>query len=172
MHNRLLITGASGTGTTTLGRALAKRIDAAFFDADHYHFVPSEPPYQRKEDPANRLRRILSDLEQVQSAVIAGSIMDWGDRLEDTLTQVVFLTVPAPIRLNRLYDREMQRFGSVDPEFIAWAEQYEEGQLPGRSLSRHRVWLAKRSCPILHLDGDLPTEDRVVRVMQMLEENP
>ncbi|MFL6605024.1 MAG: hypothetical protein ACJ8R9_27330 [Steroidobacteraceae bacterium] len=43
---RILITGASGSGTTTFGRALATEMDWAFFDADDYYWMPSDPPFR------------------------------------------------------------------------------------------------------------------------------
>jgi hypothetical protein len=54
--------------------------------------------------------------------------------LEESLSLVVFLTVPAEIRVARLGERELRRFGRVDPAFFAWAAQYDEGRLDGRSL--------------------------------------
>jgi hypothetical protein len=62
----------------------------------------------------------------------------------------------------------MQRFGRVDPAFLAWAAQYDEGTLEGRSLSKHEAWLAKRSCPVLRIDDDTSTECRLARVLDVL----
>jgi adenylate kinase family enzyme len=160
---RILITGASGSGTTTLGRALATEMDCAFFDADDYYWMPTNPPFRDKRDQASRLKNLLQDLTQ-SHAVIAGSIMNWGAELEESLSLVVFLTVPAEIRVARLSERELGRFGRVEPAFLAWAAQYDEGRLAGRSLHRHEHWLAQRGCPVLRIDGDTSIQDRLVRV--------
>jgi adenylate kinase family enzyme len=160
---RILITGASGSGTTTLGRALATEMDSAFFDADDYYWIPTDPPFRDKRDQASRLQNLLRDLTQ-SPAVIAGSIMNWGAELEESLSLVVFLTVPAEIRVARLSERELSRFGRVDPAFLAWAAQYDEGRLDGRSLQRHERWLAQRRCLVLRIDGDTSTQDRLARV--------
>jgi adenylate kinase family enzyme len=160
---RILITGASGAGTTTLGRALAARLECAFFDADDYYWMPTDPPFQDKRDYASRLQSLLRDLGQ-SPAVIAGSIMNWGTELEESLSLVVFLTVPAAVRVARLKERELGRFGRVDPAFLAWAAQYDEGRLDGRSLQRHERWLAQRRCSVLRIDGDTSIQDRLARV--------
>ena len=68
----------------------------------------------------------------------------------------------------RLREREIRRFGRVDPAFLAWAAQYDEGPLEGRSLSKHQAWLAKRRCTVLRLDGDTSTEWRLGRVLGAL----
>lgn len=54
---RILITGAAGTGTTTLGRALAAEMGCGFFfDADDYYWIASDPPFQQKQEHEIRLR--------------------------------------------------------------------------------------------------------------------
>jgi adenylate kinase family enzyme len=164
----ILITGASGSGTTTLGRALAARLRCAFYDADDYYWLPTDPPFQRKQDPAIRASRLLQALRNASTTVLAGSILNWGVEIEDSLSLIVFLTVPAEIRVARLRERELQRFGRVDPDFLAWAAQYEEGTREGRSRSKHEAWLAKRSCAVLRIDGDTSTEWRLAQVLGVL----
>jgi adenylate kinase family enzyme len=46
---RILITGASGSGTTTLGKTLASKLNWGFFEADDYYWLPTEPPYKKRE---------------------------------------------------------------------------------------------------------------------------
>jgi adenylate kinase family enzyme len=171
MKTRILITGASGSGTTTLGRALATRLRCAFYDADDYYWLPTDPPFRCKQDPAIRASRLLQALQNATPTVLAGSILSWGVELEDSFSLIVFLTVPAEIRVVRLREREIQRFGLVDPAFLAWAAQYDAGTLEGRSLSKHEAWLAKRSCPVLRIDGDMSTECRLAQVLGVLKES-
>ena len=166
MPLRVLITGASGAGTTTLGLALAQELECPFFDADDYYWLADDPPFQRKQDPVVRLNHLLRDLQSTSQAVLAGSILHWGAELEDSLSLVIFLSVPAEIRVARLRARETQRFGRVDPNFLAWAGQYDEGRLTGRSLARHELWLSQRRCPILRIDGDTSLDYRLLRARE------
>ena len=161
---RILITGASGSGTTTLGRALAAQFGFAFFDADDYYWLPTTPPFQQKRDPELRRALCLGDLQTVSSAVVSGSVMEWGRELEDSFGLIVFLTLDAAIRVARLRERETERFGQPDEAFLEWAAQYDEGRLPGRNRARHERWLSERSCAILRLDGDLTVAERMARV--------
>src|SRR5581483_1928747 len=140
---RILITGASGSCTTTLGKALADRLGFAFFDLDDYYWLRTDPPFQQKRDPLLRLSLLLNDLDKEPSAVLAGSLMEWGKELEDSFDVIAFLTLPAKIRVERLRQRETAMFGKADPVFLEWAAQYEEGRLSGRSLSRHIKWLSE-----------------------------
>ena len=102
---RVLVTGASGTGTTTLGRALSTQLGIAFFDADDYFWLSTEPPYQEKRDPVARLSLLLADLAKVPSAVVAGSVMKWGAELEEAFSLIVFLTLDTELRVARLRER-------------------------------------------------------------------
>ena len=53
---RLLVTGASGSGTTTLGRALATDWAVPHADVDDYFWLPTSPAYVDKRPVDDRLR--------------------------------------------------------------------------------------------------------------------
>lgn len=160
--------GASGSGTTTLGRAIAARLGWAHLDSDEFYWLPSSPPFVQKRNTDERLRLILGALERSDAAIVSGSVMGWGHEIEDTFALIAFLTVPADVRVERLRQRETALYGAIDPAFLAWAAQYDEGRLDGRSLARHRQWLAKRSCPVLHLDGEMPLASACAGVLDKI----
>ena len=163
---RILITGAAGSGTTTLGQALAAQLDAAFFDADDFFWHPSEPPYQAERDPSERLATIVSALRIPSSAVVAGSVVDWGRELEDSFSLIVYLWVEPDVRVARLMRRESERFGQPLDGFIEWASQYDEGRLPGRSRTIHERWLSERRCPVLRIEGNVSVVEAAARVVR------
>jgi adenylate kinase family enzyme len=169
---RILVTGASGSGTTTLGRALSARLGSSFLDADDYYWMPTDPPYEEKRDPAARLQLILADLRNASSAVVAGCVRNWGVELEDSFSLIVFLILDAEIRVARLREREMSELGRINEEFLVWAAQYDAGRMPGRSRALHEKWLSERSCPALRLEGDLSVAERVARVTEALSNHP
>ena len=100
--------------------------------------------------------------------VVAGSVDGWGEPVETAFDAVVFLSAPTEVRLTRLREREVARYGQADAYFLAWAEQYETGALPGRSRPRHEAWLARRSCPVIRLDSTQPIADLVTQVRDVL----
>jgi adenylate kinase family enzyme len=166
MH--ILITGAAGSGTSTLAAAIADASHATFIETDDYFWLPSDPPYQHKREEAERAAALLQDIRRQPNAVVAGSLIDWGQELEDVFNLIVFLYIPTELRLARLQLREERRFGKADPEFLAWAAQYDAGTAEGRSLERHRLWLNQRKCRVLCLEGDLTTEERLQGVLRIL----
>jgi adenylate kinase family enzyme len=165
---RIHITGASGTGTTTLGRALAQELRCAHFDSDDYYWVPTQPPYREKREPAERVRLLERDLGDAW--VLSGSVSGWGDPLIPRFALVVFLWVPKELRLARLRLREERE--SIPPddreEFLAWAAAYDEAGMEQRSRTLHERWLAALACPVLRLEGDLTTGERLRRVRAAL----
>jgi adenylate kinase family enzyme len=154
---RTLITGASGSGTTTLGRALADILKVPFLDADDYYWLPTDPPYQQKRTASLRLSMLTKDLDCARNgAIVAGSVVNWGMELEDSFSLIVFLLVPAEARVDRLRKRETALFSVVNPEFVAWPlsmtkDDCREGALQSMSVGYLRVaarsYALKATCP-------------------------
>jgi len=166
MPSRIHITGASGSGTTTLGCALASRLGYTFLDADDYFWETTKPPFQTKRTKEDRLRMVADAIAHSPSFVLSGSICGWGQALEDCFDLIVYLYVPAPVRLARLREREMSRYGKINQEFIDWAARYDEGDLNVRSRRLHETWLQQRRCDVLRLEGDISVADRIEAIMR------
>jgi len=160
---RLHLTGASGSGTTTLGRALASSWSVPHADADDYFWVPTSPPYTQKRATPDRLRLMEEIFVARDAWVLSGSLMGWGDPLVERFDAVVFLSVGNQTRLERLRGREAARYGArieaggdreaSHREFIEWAEGYEDPAFDGRNRAQHEAWLAALPCPVLRLDS-------------------
>jgi adenylate kinase family enzyme len=178
---RIHILGASGSGTTTLGAALAERSGARHLDTDDYFWLPTDPPFEVVRPSAERVALLEADLDTSRSWVLSGSLCGWGDPLVGRFDLTVFLFVPTSVRLVRLRDRERQEFGAeaLAPggrmhanhvAFLEWAAGYDHGDLDTRSLARHEAWLAELSCPTLRLDGESPVDVQVSETLRLLEE--
>ena len=165
---RIHITGASGAGTTTLGAALGRRLGWKHIDADDYYWLPTEPRFQQKRDWQERLKLIVADLYSAPGVVASGSTIRWGLELEDAYDFIVYLYIPPEIRLQRLRTREIERNGTVNEEFIAWAALYEDGDITVRSRRRVEAWLSERPAPVLQLEGDLTVEARIAAILALL----
>ena len=159
-HMKILITGASGSGTSTLGKAISSTLNCSWIEADDYYWHLTTPPYTKKRDHPSRLRLIIDKQSVQKSTVISGSIMNWGLELENSFDLIIFLYLDSTIRVQRLRIREQKVLGSVDEDFMQWASEYDAGPSEGRSLAKHSKWLSERSCKVLKIEGDLTVQQR------------
>ena len=177
---RIHITGASGAGVTTLGRALADVLALPHHDTDDYFWKPTEPPFQEKRKIGDRLRLMQEVFVPRAGWLLSGSLDGWGDVLVPCFDLVVFLKTAPDLRVQRLRAREATRFGadSTAPggwrfeetrAFLDWASHYEDGTREGRNLTRHEAWLASLPCPVLRMDGSRPVAELVGDVLKMLQ---
>jgi hypothetical protein len=164
MIMRIHITGAAGSGTSTVAAALAAELGGTHLEADDYFWLATERPYTARRDPSERLSQVLADVSMSKPAILAGAVMGWGAELEDSFDLIVFLYLDAAVRLQRLKAREVERFGRADPAFLEWAAQYDDGPPEGRSLAKHRAWLNARTCAVVEIHGDLSVGERVAMV--------
>ncbi|GGL62705.1 hypothetical protein [Wenxinia marina] len=170
---RIYVTGASGTGTSTLGAALAEALAVPHVDTDAHYWAPSEVPFTVKAAIPDQLETIAAALGQ-GGWVWSGSADGWGDPLIGDATLIVFLTLPGAQRLARLKARERRLYGDriapggdmerVHREFMTWAAGYDDPYFGGRSLHRHRTWLARQAAPVMELSGADPVTALVARV--------
>lgn len=177
MTVRVYITGASGTGTSTLGSALATALSLPHLDTDDFYWAPSEVPFTVK-------RPIPERIEMIRAAqgdcgwVLSGSADGWGDPVIADATLIVFLRLRRPLRMVRLRQREAERFGDrIAPggdmyrnhlSFLDWAASYEDPYFSGRSLHRHLSWLSMQSAPVLELSGEDSTESQLAACLETL----
>jgi adenylate kinase family enzyme len=174
---RIHVTGASGAGVSTLGRALAEALGVPHLETDLYYWEPTDPPFTQKREVGERLR-LLRDAMGEGGWVLAGSADGWGDPVIAEAGLIVFLTCPTPVRLARLKRRERVLFGDridaggdmarIHGDFMVWAAGYDDPYFGGRSLARHRNWLRGQTAPVVELSGARPVADLVAAVREVL----
>ncbi len=119
-RSRLHVMGASGTGTTTLARALADHWAVPHADADDYFWVPTTPPYVAKRPEGERLTLMHSVFVPREAWVLSGSMLGWGESIVAECDAVAFLTLDPDERLRRLEARETSRRAGRDFDPVAW----------------------------------------------------
>ncbi|SRR5579871_1390053 len=176
---RIHITGASGAGVTSLGRALSAALALPHHDTDDYFWLPTTPPYRKPRAVEDRLRLMREMFLPRTDWVLSGALDGWGDVLVKSFDLVVFLKTPREIRMQRLRARETAHFGAdvIAPGgwrheetelFLEWASHYEDGTREGRNLAQQEAWLTGLSCPVLRLDGSQALAELVTEVCRIL----
>ena len=177
--SRIHILGASGSGTSTLGSALARRLGVKHANSDSLYLDADRPAVHRARPPEDRQARLLRTLPVNGHWVFSGAATKWAAPLEPCYDLVVFLRLDHAVRMARLRQREAARFGArilpggdmaeTNRAFIAWAEAYDTAGSLRRGLVTHEAWLADQPVPVLRLDSQAPVERLVADVLATLE---
>lgn len=161
--NVIHIFGASGSGTSTLGKKINELWGYAWLDTDNYFWEPTDPPFTTKREKSDRVRLIKKDIEKYENVVLTGSLSGWGDELISLFTVAVRVVTDKEVRLERLKRREKEHFGErIAPggdmyenhlEFLDWAGKYDTGSVDMRSKAMHDEWQKLLQCPLVVVDG-------------------
>lgn len=165
MYKRVIhIYGASGSGTSTLGKFISEQLGYTFMDTDDYFWLPTNPKYTKKREKTERLQMMESDILKSDKVVISGSLVDWGDNLIPYFTLAVRVITDSKVRIERLREREKRYFGSRIEiggamyqnhlEFIEWAASYDTGDVTMRSKAKHDDWQKLLKCRQIIVNGE------------------
>jgi adenylate kinase family enzyme len=175
---RIHVLGASGSGTTTLGAALARRLGVPHADSDRFFWLPTDPPFTTRRPREERLALLLRQLPADGHWVFSGSAIAWATPLEPAYDLIVFLTLDPAVRMERLRRREHDRYGArIEPAgdmaraseaFLSWAAAYDTAGLTQRSLASHEAWLTGQTAAVARLDSSVAVERLVEAVLKRL----
>jgi len=174
------ILGASGSGTSTLGRALAEQLACNWIDTDNIYWAPTDPPFQIERPYEERVRLMDEAIQANPNFVLSGWMGRFGNPLISRFQLIVWLHVPTELRIRRLKAREFANFGErILPgrdmyenhqAFLDYAGQYDDGGMDIRSYARQKEWLEQAACPVLEMDGCRDTEVLAAEVLLKLKE--
>ena len=173
--SRIHILGASGSGTSTLGAALAARLGHPHVDADTLFWMTTDPPFTTRRPAEERHALLLRLLPVTGQWVFSGSALKWASSLEPVYDLIVFLRLAPSERMERLRRRQAARYGArieadgdmiaANAAFLRWAEAYDSAGPEQRSLVLHEEWLSPQTAPVLRLDSSTPVQDLVASVL-------
>ena len=178
---KIHLLGPSGSGTTTLGKALASALSIPHFDSDHFFWIPTVPPFTTKRPAHERIIMLESALGGLDSWILSGSMLTWGDFLKPVLDVVIYKYVRREIRIPRLLKREKERYGDrINPghdmhiqhvEFIDWAKEYETGGLDMRSKASEEDWMNDLKCRIIRIENEIPLKEELSIVLSVINDS-
>ena len=176
---KILVFGASGSGTTTLGDEIEKNTNFVHLDVDDYYWEKTNPPFQKKVDLAKRNSQLKKDVNTFDNVIVSGSMVSWGQEWETAFDLAIFMRLENNERMKRLKNREIERYGKkllTDKQlqesskaFLEWANQYENPNFKGRSLKVHLDWLELLDCKVLKLNGENDLADNLEKVLQEIK---
>ena len=169
----ILICGMNGTGKSTLGRMLARRLNCEFIDNEDLFFAKEDAayPFANPRSREEAIRILEGKIARNNRFVFASVKGDYGDKLIAALDCAVLIEAPKTIRMQRVRQRSYQRFG----DRILTGGDLFESENAWFSLvdSRPEDYAAKglenMNCPVLRVDGTLPIEKNMEMLLRFLE---
>ncbi len=160
---KIVLFGASGSGTTTLGHEIEKRTNFKHLDADDYYWKKTNPPFSEKVPLTQRNENLKADFNNSENVIVSGSLVSWGREWETAFDLAVFIRLDNSVRMERLKKRETERYGEKllndkkvrenSKAFLEWANQYENPNFDGRTFKVHSNWIESLVCKVLRLNG-------------------
>jgi len=179
MIHKIHIFGASGSGTTSLAKAVSGALNWEHYDTDNYFWIPTTPPFQRIRERPERQELLRQDLQSQDSWVLSGSLCGWGDFAIPMFDLVIFLWLPVDLRIQRLKRREIERYGEEiespsDPRycgysaFLEWAAAYDTGGLDMRSKANHEEWISALPCQVIRIEQDRTIQENLNAIINII----
>lgn len=153
----ILVCGLNGAGKSTLRRALAERLGFAFLDNEDLYFPKTDPAYPYA-DPRTREeveKLLISAINGRKSFVFASVKGDYSEEVRRRFRYAVLVEVPREIRLQRVKNRSLQRFGD---RALPGGDLYDSEErffelVKSRAENTVTDWISELSCPIIRVDG-------------------
>ena len=163
MQCGICICGLNGSGKTTLAKALAHDLNFKHMDIEDYYFTDVNNPYSssRTRDEVEKL--LLADITHNPCFVFSAVNGNTTNELSKYYSIIVYLDVPSEIRMKRIRQRAIDKFGKrvllggdmyqQEESFFAFAEK--------RTPEGIENWLKSVSCKVLRLDGTKPIQENI-----------
>ena len=170
----ILVCGLNGSGKSTFGKVLAKKLEARFLDNEDLFFPKTDPNYlfaaPRSKEEVNHL--LMQEVNACERFVFAAVRGDYGKDILPLYRAAVLIKVPRAERLKRVKNRSFQKFGS---RMQPGGDLYEEEQaffemVSARSETYVEEWLQTLACPVFRIDGTRPVEENIERLTKPLSD--
>lgn len=190
MIQGIAILGLNGGGKSTLTHALAKRIGYYEMDVEDYYFPEQresrkwalendsvidtvylgELPFSHPRTKSEVQTAMLEDIKEHPKFILSGVTMNWSEEILSRIDIAFWVQTPKEERLRRIQQREEKRFGA---RALAGGDMYDQ-QMAFRKMVASRddkmveECVGRLNCPIVVLDGTLPVEENLEKIMDNL----
>lgn len=166
----ILVCGPNGSGKTTFGAALSKALGFSFINDEDYYFLESEIPYSKSRTGEEAREYILNYIKEHDNFVITATRGNLGEQVNSHYNYVIYISAPLEIRLSRIKQRNIDKFGD---RVLCGGDMYEQQNefynfVASRSAEKTEKWLDTLSCKVFRLDGTKPVEYNVKLVVSQI----
>ena len=167
------ICGLNGCGKSTLGKALAERMNFHFIDIENLYFSRTniDEPYTNPKSRTEVEKLLAEEISKHPDFVFAAVKGDYGNDIIPLYDYIVVIEVPKDIRSQRVRNRSYQKFGNrilVGGDLHSQEEAFFQ-MVDCRGDDYIANWLQKVSSPIIRVDGTKTVEYNVEFILQLID---
>jgi len=159
----ICVCGLNGSGKTTLAGALAEELSFKHMDIEQYYFSSADNPYSSSRTREEVERLLWEDIQNNPCFVFSAVNGDMSRKINRNYDLVIYLDVPLEIRMKRIRQRAIDRFGDrvlpggdmyeQEEQFFSFAEK--------RTPEIIESFLKAVSCKVICLDGTKPVHENI-----------
>lgn len=161
----IIICGLNGVGKSTLGKALAEKLNFHFIDNEELYFPQTDSSYiyrhSRNREEVEKL--LFLEIMAHENFVFTSVKGDYGETILPYYKYAVLIEVPKETRLQRVKNRSFEKFGD---RILPGGDLYESEKkffdmVKSRTEDEVINWAQSLSCPVIRVDGMRPVEENV-----------
>lgn len=165
MSTGIIVCGLNGTGKSTLGKALADKLDFHFIDNEDLYFssMNNQYPYDFPRSETEAKQILLSEIDAYGNFVFAAVKGDFGAEILPFYKYAVLVETPKYVRIQRVKNRSYQKFGK---RILPGGDLYEKEKkffdfIKNRNENIVKEWLQSLPCPVIRIDGTKSIEENI-----------
>ena len=168
----IVVCGLNGCGKSTLGKVLARQLGLHFIDVEDLYFTREsvDAPYKNPRSRAEVEDLLLREVAGHEGFVFATVKGDYREEVQKRYQYIVVIEVPQKIRMQRVRNRSLQKFGSrmLEGGDLCEAEELFFKLVESRTEAYYEDWLQALKCPIIRVDGTKTIEENVYFIIQQI----
>jgi thymidylate kinase len=130
-------------------------------DVEDYYFLDSDIPYTKSRTHEEVKQLMLDDIKTYHKYVLSSVGCDWGSEIVATFKLAILLSAPLQVRLERIKQREIARFGN---RVLEGGDMYESqkrfhNMVSSRCAEDIKQQAGSLTCPVLEINATLPVEE-------------
>ena len=178
MKSGILICGFNGSGKSTVGKELAKTLNYKFMDIEDYYHpkTDSETDSGYKYDYFLSKKEVIEllckDMKENKEFVMVSVKGDYGGEVVSHFDFVVIIDVPKEIRLERIKDRTLEKYGD---RILQGGDLHKKNtqffdMITSRSDELAEAWVNTINCSVMRIDGTKSISDNAELIIKELSE--
>lgn len=165
MEHKIIVCGLNGAGKSTIVRAMGNRTGWATGDIEDYYFPKTDlaHPWAVRRTEEKIAVLLQHDLRAHDNFILAAVRGNYGEEVPKLFTAAVFISAPKEIRMQRVRQRAIDKFGD---RVMKGGDMYESEQafyqmIAKRSEKTVTDWLAGLQILVITIDGTRPVAESV-----------